>query len=67
AQDGTEVRFYGGSFIAGPMGECVARAPSDAPAVLTARFDLDRVAELRRGWGVFRDRRVDLYGRLGAL
>jgi N-carbamoylputrescine amidase len=66
-QDGTEVRFYGGSFIAGPMGECVARAPSDAPAVLTARFDLDRVAELRRGWGVFRDRRVDLYGRLGAL
>jgi len=25
------------------------------------------VAELRRGWGVFRDRRVDLYGRLGAL
>ena len=26
----------------------------------TATFDLDAVARMRRGWGLFRDRRTDL-------
>ncbi|MBU3689678.1 MAG: N-carbamoylputrescine amidase [Acidimicrobiales bacterium mtb01] len=56
--------FYGTSFIADPTGEVVAEAGRDGEAVLTADFDLDAVAALRRGWGVFRDRRPELYGPL---
>ena len=53
--------FYGSSFIASPTGEMVAVADRSSECVLDATFDLDEVANLRRGWGVFRDRRVDLY------
>ena len=52
--------FYGSSFIAGPTGEKVAEADRSSESVLTATFDLDEVAHLRSGWGVFRDRRTDL-------
>jgi N-carbamoylputrescine amidase len=63
----SEITFYGTSFIAGPEGEIVADAPSDKPAVITARFDLDAIALKRRSWGVFRDRRPDLYGAIGTV
>jgi N-carbamoylputrescine amidase len=56
--------FYGSSFIAGPQGEIVAEAPRDTPATVTAEFDLDTIADARRNWGLFRDRRPDLYGSL---
>ena len=59
--------FYGSSFIAGPTGEIVASAGQDAEAVLTATFDLDAIAATRASWGVFRDRRPDLYGPLRTL
>jgi N-carbamoylputrescine amidase len=29
-----------------------------------ARFDLDAIRDLRRSWGLFRDRRPELYGAL---
>ncbi len=61
---GCTITFYGSSFIAGPTGEIVARAGCDAEAVLTATFDLDRIAAMRTAWGVFRDRRPDLYAPL---
>jgi N-carbamoylputrescine amidase len=53
--------FYGSSFIAGPTGAIVAEAPRDARGVITATFDLDAIALQRRSWGLFRDRRPDLY------
>lgn len=59
--------FYGNSFIAGPTGELVASADAESETVLTARFDLDAVRERRAAWGLFRDRRPDLYGALGTL
>jgi N-carbamoylputrescine amidase len=55
------LEFYGSSFIAGPTGDKIAEADRNSETVLTATFDLDEVAALRRSWGVFRDRRVDLY------
>lgn len=61
------VTFYGSSFIAGPTGELVARASRDEEAVLTATFDLDEIRAMRASWGVFRDRRPDLYGPLLSL
>lgn len=55
------LEFYGSSFIAGPTGDKIVEADRSSETVLTAAFDLDEVASLRRSWGVFRDRRVDLY------
>lgn len=65
--EGVAVTFYGHSFIADERGQIVAEAPRDAEAVITATFDLDAIAGLRASWGVFRDRRVDLYGALQSL
>ncbi|MBL8669924.1 MAG: N-carbamoylputrescine amidase [Alphaproteobacteria bacterium] len=56
--------FYGSSFIADQTGAMVAEAPRDRRAVVTARFDLDALALQRAAWGLFRDRRPDLYGAL---
>jgi N-carbamoylputrescine amidase len=59
-----ETNFYGSSFIADPTGAKVAEAGRDGEAVLTARFDPNRVRRQRDSWGVFRDRRPELYGAL---
>jgi N-carbamoylputrescine amidase len=59
--------FYGSSFIADHTGAFVECADRDSEAVLTATIDLDAVGEYRRSWGVFRDRRPDLYGTLMSL
>ncbi|MHA7969846.1 N-carbamoylputrescine amidase [Rhizobium sp. CAU 1783] len=58
---GTELTFYGSSFIASPTGEKVAEADRTSEAVLTATFDLDGMARQRSAWGLFRDRRPELY------
>ena len=59
--------FYGSSFIASPTGEKLAEADRSSETVLTATFDLDEVNRYRRAWGVFRDRRPDLYFPLLSL
>lgn len=61
------IEFFGGSFIANHLGQKVAEAAREEGSVLTAEFDLDEVAEARRYWGVFRDRRPDLYGAIGTF
>jgi N-carbamoylputrescine amidase len=53
--------FYGSSFIASHTGEKVAEADRSTETVLSAEFDLDEVRRYRQAWGVFRDRRPDLY------
>ena len=58
----TEIDFYGSSFIADNTGAKVAEAPRDAEAVLVAQFDRASLEKLRLSWGLFRDRRPDLYG-----
>ena len=55
------ITFYGSSFIAGPTGQILTRANRKDRAVITAEFDLDRLEFQRIEWGVFRDRRPDLY------
>jgi N-carbamoylputrescine amidase len=56
-----ELRFYGSSFIAGPRGEIVAELGRDEEGIIMASFDLAEIAVLRSSWGLFRDRRPDLY------
>jgi N-carbamoylputrescine amidase len=61
------LNFYGSSFIAGPTGEKIAEADRSTESVLTASFDLDEVRRYRHAWGVFRDRRPELYYPLLSL
>lgn len=65
--DATEITFYGTSFIAGPQGEIVAEANDRDEAVISATFDLEALRLQRASWGLFRDRRPDLYGPLLSL
>jgi N-carbamoylputrescine amidase len=59
--------FYGSSFIAAATGEKVAEADRSSETVLTAAFDLERIRHYRQAWGVFRDRRPELYHPLLSL
>jgi N-carbamoylputrescine amidase len=61
----TQIAFYGSSFIADATGAIVAELGRSDEGVATARFDLDGIARQRAGWGLFRDRRPELYGILG--
>lgn len=58
--------FYGSSYFANPRGQIVAQASRDKDEVLTTDLDLDEIAEVRRTWQFFRDRRPDQYGPLVA-
>lgn len=62
--DAATMTFYGSSFIADPTGDKVAEAGADEEAVITATFDFEEIRAMRAAWGVFRDRRPDLYGPL---
>ncbi len=56
-----KITFYGSSFIAGPQGNKVTEADRTEETVLVAEFDLDALDIQRIEWGIFRDRRPDLY------
>ena len=62
-----EMTFYGSSFITDHLGNLLVTADRDSESVLTATFDLEAIREYRRAWGVFRDRRPDLYDSLLTL
>ena len=57
---GAEIKFYGGSFIADETGALLAEMDAEE-GIATANFDLDAIARARAAWGVFRDRRPDMY------
>ncbi|RUS60039.1 N-carbamoylputrescine amidase [Pseudorhodobacter sp. E13] len=67
APEGVAVDFYGSSFIADHQGQHLAQASRNREEVITATIDLAAVAALRESWGIFRDRRPALYGRLNGL
>ncbi len=63
----SEITFYGSSFICDATGEKLAEADRSSAEVLTATFDLDELATARASFGLFRDRRPELYGALLTL
>ncbi|MEH6387211.1 N-carbamoylputrescine amidase [Pseudomonas profundi] len=66
-QDGYDITFYGSSFIADQFGEKVQEASQTDEAVLVQQFDLDQLEHIRSAWGVYRDRRPNLYGPIKSL
>ncbi|WP_386065999.1 carbon-nitrogen hydrolase [Tahibacter sp. UC22_41] len=61
---GRGIQFWGTSFVAGPQGEFLAQAGSDARELLVVDIDLQRSEQVRRIWPFLRDRRIDAYGDL---
>lgn len=64
SQSGGGIEFWGSSFVAGPDGAVLFRAPPDRESVHVARLDLAAVARQRHGWPFLRDRRIDAYAAL---
>ena len=62
----SSISFYGSSFIAGPQGNKVAEASRTEETVLVATFDLEQLETQRLEWGIFRDRRPDLYSLISS-
>jgi len=61
AEAGSSITFYGSSFITGPQGNMLCEADRETETVLVQEFDLDLMERQRAEWGVFRDRRPELY------
>ncbi|OHD12036.1 MAG: N-carbamoylputrescine amidase [Spirochaetes bacterium GWD1_27_9] len=59
--DESEITFYGSSFICGITGEKIVEANRIEETVLVAEFDLSEIEIKRASWGIFRDRRPDMY------
>ncbi|MDF2870741.1 MAG: N-carbamoylputrescine amidase [Anaerocolumna sp.] len=59
--DDSEINFYGSSFITNGIGEVIAEASRDKEEILTAELDLEELEKARVEWGIFRDRRPELY------
>ena len=56
--------FYGSSFMTDETGAILERAERQGEAVLLATYDLDKGASERLNWGLFRDRRPEMYQRI---
>ena len=57
----SSMKFYGSSFIADQHGDFVEEMNREEEGIRYAEFDLSEIAKERFGWGVYRDRRTDLY------
>lgn len=58
------ITFWGSSFVAGPQGEFLFRAPAGEECVEVVDVNLSRSEQVRRWWPFLRDRRIDAYGGL---
>lgn len=63
-QPDTGIRFWGGSFAAGPQGEILAAASHEQEEIIAVEIDYQRSEKVRRIWPFLRDRRIDGYGDL---
>jgi N-carbamoylputrescine amidase len=58
------IQFWGSSFVAGPQGEFLWQAPTDAEVEQIIDVDMARSEQVRRWWPFLRDRRIDAYAAL---
>lgn len=58
------IQFWGSSFICGPQGEFLYRAPKDEEAIAVIDIDMERSENVRRWWPFLRDRRIEEFGAL---
>ena len=58
------IQFWGSSFVVGPQGEFLHRAPADEEHCAIVEVDMTRAEQVRRWWPFLRDRRIEEYGGL---
>ena len=58
----SSLTFYGSSFIADATGAIVSEAGREEETIVLASFDREELRRQRLSWGLFRDRRPELYG-----
>ena len=54
--------FYGSSFMTNETGEIIAKACRDKEEILYSEYDFVSLRDIRLEWGIFRDRRPEMYG-----
>jgi N-carbamoylputrescine amidase len=59
-----KIRFWGNSFVAGPLGEMIEQGRTGREEIVIANCDLRKIEETRQSWPFLRDRRIDAYGPL---
>ena len=59
------IQFWGSSFVAGPQGEMLYRAPKDEEVNVVVDIDMRRSENVRRWWPFLRDRRIECFSDLG--
>ena len=59
--------FYGKSFICNRSGKIIAEASKDKEEIIVAEIDTEENHLFRRNWGLFRDRRPELYKEILSL
>lgn len=55
------IQFWGSSFVAGPQGEMLYRAPNDEEVNVVVDVDMRRSDNVRRWWPFLRDRRIEFF------
>lgn len=63
-EDNSEMTFFGSSFIANEDGDKVVEMDRISEGFITHEFDLDEINFKRQSWGIFRDRRPEMYEAL---
>lgn len=58
------IQFWGTSFVCGPQGEFLYRAPEMEEVIQIVEIDRTRTENVRRWWPFFRDRRIDAYAEI---
>ena len=58
------IDFWGTSFVAGPQGEFLFKAPDASACEAVVDIDRSRTENVRQWWPFFRDRRIDEYGKI---
>ncbi len=57
----SSLTFYGSSFMTDETGEIITSAGKDEEKILYSEYDFDKIRENRLSWGLFRDRRPEVY------
>ncbi|MCX6621975.1 MAG: carbon-nitrogen hydrolase [Acidobacteria bacterium] len=59
--EGSQLEFWGHSFVADPFGQVIVQGSQTEEEILIAECDPRRQEEVRRNWPFLRDRRIDAY------
>ncbi|MBI5606434.1 MAG: carbon-nitrogen hydrolase [Deltaproteobacteria bacterium] len=67
ADGGSEIQFWGSSFIADPFGNIIAEGSTSNEEIIIGEIDWEEIERVRRNWPFLRDRRVEVYSELNQL